>query len=302
MWAPLIGLLLFGWGLGHWTRAAPLTGLAQLAALVAAWTALHAGALWWNALRDADEGPLLFDEAPTPLPAHTGTLSAVALLACPLIAVLAGAGPALCAAVASALAVAYSHPRSAWKGHPVGGPLTNALGYGVLTPLAGYLLVGRIDDPRLFPALLGCGLTMASLSFAAMVWQGHEDAARGDRTLAALHGPRSALMAARICLYLAGLPVVAGAAFGIFPRLVLLGAAMLPWADAPLRQWADDDHPGDPAQGPARAVAYLRRLGRLCLVCLGCALIDYLWDDLHGRPLAGRGTAWTPPEAPEDSP
>ncbi|MFM2245258.1 MAG: hypothetical protein RL071_1332 [Pseudomonadota bacterium] len=302
MWAPLIGLLLFGWGLGHWTLAAPLTGLNGLLQLILAWTCLHAGALWLNAVRDQDDGPVLFGGPPAPPPAVAGPLSGLALLACPLLAAPAGVGPALCALGCAALAVAYSHPAAAWKGHPLAGPLTNAVGYGALTPLAGYLLVGRPDDPRLPLALLGCALTMASLSFAAMVWQGPADAARGDRTLAATHGAVGALRAARLCLALAGVPVVMGALWGLFPRVVLVGAALLPWADAPLRAWQRAAEPGDPAAGPARALVYLRRLGRLCLACLGCALIDYLWDDLHGRALAGRGTAWTPTLPVEEAP
>jgi len=128
------------------------------------------------------------------------------------------------------------------------------------------------------------------------------DAARGDRTLAATHGAVGALRAARLCLALAGVPVVMGALWGLFPRVVLVGAALLPWADAPLRAWQRAAEPGDPAAGPARALVYLRRLGRLCLACLGCALIDYLWDDLHGRALAGRGTAWTPTLPVEEAP
>lgn len=293
MWPALMVISLFGYGLGHWTLAAPLHAPLAMLRLMAAWTALHIGTLWWNAARDHDESSVLFGDPVVP-PAGTGALGLGMLGLCCLVAWPAGPVPAACAAAAALLALAYSHPRLAWKGHPLLGPLVNIVGYGVLTPLASYSLVGRLDDPRLALALLGCGGAMGSLCFAAMVWQGPEDARRGDRTLVVTAGPRGALRAARIALGIAALPVLIGALVGFFPRAVLLCFALLPWADAPLRAWLRAAAPGDPRRGPARAQAYLGRLTLLAGAALLCAFADYLRDDLAGRPLAGRGTALTP--------
>lgn len=293
MWPALMLISLFGYGLGHWTLAAPLQAPGALLWLLAAWTALHAGTLWWNAARDLDESSVLFGASVVP-PRGTGPLGLAALALCPALAWPAGPLPAACAAVAAALGWAYSQPGRALKGHPWLGPAVNVVGYGVLTPLAPYLLVGRPDDPRLWLALGGCGAVMGSLCFAAMVWQGPEDARRGDRTLVVTAGPLGALRAARWGLWLAALPVGLGALAGWFPRAVLLSFALLPWVDGALRAWIADPAAALPARGPARAQAYLARLVALAAVALLCAVADFLRDDLAGRPLAGRGTARVP--------
>ena len=293
MWPALMLISLFGYGLGHWTLAAPLTAPLAMLRLLAAWSALHVGTLWWNAARDHDVSAVLFGEAVSP-PRGTGALGLLMLGLCCALAWPVGPVAAACAALAAALALVYSHPRTAWKGHPLLGPVVNIVGYGILTPLAAYSLVGRLDDPRLPLALFGAGATMASLSFAAMVWQGPEDLARGDRTLVVTAGPLGALRAARWALWIGASPVLIGAIGGWFPRAVLLCFAWLPWVDGALSAWIADPAAAEAARGPARAQAYLGRLMVLAGVALLCAFLDYLRDDLAGRPVAGRGTARVP--------
>lgn len=281
----LLLLLLVGYGYGHWERAVDLAWPAEFALLLPIWSLLHIGTMWLNAARDQDEGPLMFGEA-VAVPPHLASLGYVALLGCLLLALMAHPIARLCAIGCVLLAVLYSHPRTAWKAHPVGGPLVNVIGYGVLTPLAGIAVTRATLGPRVAITLACTGLAMLGLSFAAQAWQRDEDAARGDRTLVVTHGPRVTLWAARICIGSAAGIGLVSAAVGLYPRACLVALPGLIVVDRHFAAWLAKGE-----GGPQDAKGLLLRMALSAIVLIGAAMATYLYQWQHHLPMAGLGTA-----------
>ena len=285
----LVGL---GFGFAHWDHALPLQDrevLFRLGSVLLSWTALHVGTMWRNAARDRDEGPVLFGRAVAPPPwlARGGD---AALLLSVLAGVLAGPVPAASASLCAVMAVVYSHPRTAWKGRPILGPLINVLGYGVLTPLVGWAIVGVAVSPRVVVLLFGTGWVMAGLVFIAQVFQGEEDSARGDRTLVVTHGPVACIRWARACFGIAVGVLLVQALLGWLPRLLLLGLPLGLPLFLRLRSWARDPLV-DGVQQARRVFGGLVVLG---LALVGLALVDFGLSIRAGGAVCGLSTAVVP--------
>ncbi len=293
---PVVG---FGWA--HWDRALGLRGDAalRLLAVVVAWWALHTGTMWLNAALDRDEGEVLMGQAVAPPPGLSRWGYAALGLS---VALGAAGGPAALAAVAgcAALAVLYSHPRTAWKGHPLGGPLVNVLGYGLLSPLAGFAAVGVPVTARSVGLWLLGAVGVLGVFYAAQVFQQEEDAARGYRTLVATRGPKAALLAARVALGVGFGGAVALALAGALPVRLAIPAALLGvHIDRRLAAWGRV-----PGGGRERHAAQLAGALLLAvLAALGLLAVDYVEDSARGRPVAGLSTRRArPPDRPLLSP
>jgi 4-hydroxybenzoate polyprenyltransferase len=254
--------------------------------VLASWAALHAGTLWLNAALDQDDGEVLLGRS-VPVPEGTRRVAGVALALALLLAVPAGPGvwgASLCCVV---LAVIYSWPGLAWKGHPLGGPFVNLLGYGFLSPVAGWVVVGVPANPRTLAVAAGVATAVLGAYFAAQAFQGPEDRARGYRTLVATHGPAIVLRAARLCLALAWLDATVLAAVGWLPRASLLGVPLFWWVDRGLAGWERL-----PSGGGARdAAAFVRRVVLASVVVLTAVAVQYAVDSARGGPVAGLATA-----------
>lgn len=277
---PVVG---FGWA--HWNRALDLRGGAELVWVLVGWTLLQAGTLWLNAALDRDQGEVLLGR-PVAVPGGIVPLGCLVLL---LGVSLAFVGDRLagCAAVTcSLLALLYSHRRTAWKGRPVLGPLVNGVGYGLLSPLAGWAVVQVVPDVRTILVWLLSGLAVLGCYFAAQAFQGDEDRARGYRTLVVTHGPRAALLAGRVCISVALLGGTTLAAIGFLPRLCLAAMPLAWWIDRWLRRWSAVAEGGN--ERWARGLA-LRMLAA-GLVCVALAYVDYGVALVTGEPAAGLGT------------
>jgi 4-hydroxybenzoate polyprenyltransferase len=281
-----------GFGFGHWDHALDLQGRGEvldLLAVLGAWTLLHIGTMWRNAARDRDEGPVLFGVAAPP-PAGLARAADLALLLAVGVALLAPPVATVSLAVCAALAVLYSHPRTAWKAHPVLGPAVNVIGYGLLTPLAGWAAAAVAPTPRLPLVLVCTAAAMAALTFVAQVFQGEEDGARGDRTLVVTHGPATCIRVARAGFALAGGLVFAQAAAGWLPRVLLLAVPVGLALSAQLGRWSRAPLVG----GPAQARLTFRWLVALGLALVGLALADFLHASWVGGPVSGLATAVVP--------
>jgi 4-hydroxybenzoate polyprenyltransferase len=276
---PLVG---FGWA--HWDKGLPLRGEGALPWVLAAWVLLQTGTLWLNAALDRDQGEVLLGR-PVAVPRGVVPCGYAALLAAVSCAFwghhVSGWACVLCAA----LAVLYSHPATAWKGHPVLGPLVNGLGYGLLSPLAGWAVVDVAPDARTVLAWLCGGLGVLGCYFAAQAFQGEEDAARGYRTLVVTHGPAVTVLVGRGCIAAGFLGGVTLALVGWVPRACLLAVPLWVWIDRWLRRWAE--LPGG-GERWARGVAVRMLVGVAGGVAL--ALADYLYACWAGGPPAGLGT------------
>lgn len=290
----VLGLVLLGFAWAHWDRALTLRGGEGIVWVLLAWTALHAGTLWLNAALDQDEGEVLFGRPVRP-PAGTSIAAYVALaLTVPLAWFghpLAGVAGLVCAL----LAVGYSHPRLAWKGHPLGGPVVNIVGYGLLSPLAGWAVVAVPPDPRTVLVWILFALAIFGTYLAAQAFQQDEDRGRGYRTLVATHGPRVVLQGARITIGIAMIGGLFLAAIGWLPRICLVGVVGWGAVDRQLSAWANLPNGGTEAD----ARGFATRMLFAALLGIVLALGQYTVDSLSRRPVAGLGTvAGHPPDTP----
>lgn len=193
---------------------------------LAAWVVgLNGGTLALNSAFDRDTGDVAYLRQPPAPPASLAGFAVVLMLA----GLVAGwsLGPAWRAvyAVCLLLSVAYSVPPLRLK--RIGGVdwLINMVGFGALTPLAGWLSSGRPLDPGHAVVIAAFCPLFAGLYPLTQLYQMDDDRARGDRTLAVRLGVRAALRVATLAVLLA---------FGMF-AVAAVGAG---WSrDVPLR-WA----------------------------------------------------------------
>jgi len=184
--APLYLWGVFGAG-GGWS-------LATVAAFIAVHVFLYGGTTLYNSHYDRDEGPIAGMERPTPLPPWTLPFSlAWQVAGLPLVA-LAGLPLTLFYVAYAAMGALYSHPGPRLKKRPYVSTGLIFLFQGVGGVLAGWLASGRplasLAGER-FPLMaLVAACTTIGLYPLTQIYQVDEDAARGDRTLAMVLGPR----------------------------------------------------------------------------------------------------------------
>ncbi len=290
---PLVG---FGWA--HWGSALTLRGEGAFAWVLLAWALLQTGTMWLNAALDQDRGEVLMGRA-VPVPPVTAKCAYAALALAAGVAFLAGPIAGAACATCAVLAVFYSHPATAWKGHAILGPLVNLVGYGLLSTLAGWSVVEAPFGARAVVVWWLGALGVMGCYFAVQAFQEAEDRARGYATLVATHGPRAALVAARLCIRtgLAGGMVLA--ALGWLPRVCLAGVPFGVWVDRWLAAWTRQPNGG--GERWARGLAL--RLLACALVGIALAYGDLVYRDWNEQPVAGLGTAggWPiPPEAAKE--
>lgn len=284
--APLVLLLpLFGWAWAHWDRALAMRGEVGLLWVLAAWFMLHCGTMWLNAALDRDAGEVLYGRAVPPPPYASAAGWTALLLAVPL-GFMAGLGPGIAVTAGAALAALYSHPRIAWKGHAWGGPFVNVVGYGLLSPYAGWAVVGVPANPRTLVAWSLFAVGILAPYFAAQAFQGAEDAARGYRTAVVVWGPRRTLQFGRAAIGFCLWGGIVLAALGWVPRVCLVAIPLWWWVDRLLVAWSAQPDGGD-ARWAGRFGG--RVLVSVVLVIAVC-LADYVRASLAQEPVAGLGT------------
>ncbi|TNE84331.1 MAG: hypothetical protein EP330_29375 [Deltaproteobacteria bacterium] len=277
---------LAGYGWAHWDRALLAQNLDALPWVLVAWFFLHAGTMWLNAAVDKDEGEVLMGEA-VPVPPFAVPAGYAALVAAVGLAFVAGVAPGCAAAGSAVLSVLYSHPRTLWKGHPLGGPFVNIVGYGLLSPYAGWSLAEVPVNPRTLVLWTLGAWGIAGAFFMAQAFQREEDAERGYRTLVVTHGPRACLWAGRIGIGGAFGGAMILCVLGWMPRVCLVALPFWWRADQLFAEWLRAEDGGTEAY--ARRLA--KRLLSTALVLVVCALSQYVWQSAQNRPVAGLGTA-----------
>ncbi|HEY1956870.1 MAG TPA: UbiA family prenyltransferase [Polyangiaceae bacterium] len=262
---------LTAYGFAHWDYGLEAQRPLALAGVLVAWIFLSAGSLWLNAALDGDEDGALFARAAT-RPAHLPLFGYGALAAAVAIASLADERSGACCAICAVLAVLYSHPRTMWKAHPVLGPAVNAIGYGVLSWLAGFFVVRVPLSARTAAAMALATIFVFGMSFAAQAYQRDDDARRGYRTLVVTHGPAACLRVASISTLVALAGVAALAAAGAYPRLVLVGLPVFVLAARTMSRWRRAPGGGSPEIAAEFAV----RMAEGGAVLVALATIDAL--------------------------
>lgn len=201
------------------------------------WVAcLNGGTLALNSAFDRDEGDIAYLRNP-PLPPRWLAAFSLGLMAVGQLAALAL--PPLFAglyALCFLLSVLYSVPPFRLKSVAGADWLINMVGFGTLTPLAGWATTGRPVDPVAWLVLLGFCPLFAALYPLTQLYQLEEDARRGDRTLALMLGVRRSLdvslagTAAAFVLFAWAAVRTGWPLGGASWRWVLLILALLAWA------------------------------------------------------------------------
>jgi 4-hydroxybenzoate polyprenyltransferase len=190
--------------------AVGLKGAAEGQALPAAllgivlWVAcLNGGTLALNSAFDRDEGDIAYLRNPPPPPRRLAAFS-LGLMAAGFAASFA-LPPAYRAlyAICVALSVIYSVPPFRLKAVAGADWLINMVGFGTLTPLAGWAATARPIDTRSLVVLVAFCPLFAALYPLTQLYQLEEDARRGDRTLALMLGARRSLNVALIAVAVA---------------------------------------------------------------------------------------------------
>lgn len=293
----LIALLpMIGFAFAYWDHGCTIPGLGAVPPLVllaTVWAVPHMGTMWLNAALDRDEGQVLFGKS-VPVPDGIEKYAYATLAFALAAAFAAHVGLGLCVLGCALLSVLYLHPKTAWKGHAVLGPLANAIGYGVLSPLGGWLLAELPATPRGALVLCVSVTFIVAAYLAAQAFQEQEDRERGYRTLVALRGARFTLDVTRAFLALSVVLTLGLAALGWFPRAALLSAPAFFAADRHLVRWREVPGGGDGKW----AAGFFVRLTIAGLLCLAAVSAEYGWNQSRGLPLGGLGTAaGHPPDA-----
>jgi 4-hydroxybenzoate polyprenyltransferase len=168
---------------------------------------LNGGTLALNSAFDRDEGDIAYLRNPPPPPRRLAAF-ALALMALGQVATLA-LPPAfgIAYAICFVLSVLYSVPPFRLKAVAGADWLINMVGFGTLTPFAGWSATGRPLDVTGAVLLLAFCPLFAALYPLTQLYQLEEDRRRGDGTLALMLGARRSLDVALAAM---------GAAFALF--------------------------------------------------------------------------------------
>lgn len=195
-------------------------GLAMAVTALAIWVVcLNGGTLAINSAFDRDEGDVGYLDAPPPVPRHLATFS-IALMAAGQVWALLAMPLTYSAAYAAcfAMSLLYSVPPVRLKAVAGADWLINMIGFGSLTPLAGWAATGAgLTTPGIWVLASFCPL-FAALYPLTQLYQLDEDRARGDRTLALVIGLRASLGVAIAAA------LIAFAGFAIAGRLAPIDA------------------------------------------------------------------------------
>ena len=172
---------------------------------------LYGGTTAFNSYYDQDEGPVGgLEKPPVALPALL-PFSLICQAIGAVVAALVNLPFLLIYLAIFLMGTAYSHPRFRWKGRPLGGLLTVAIGQGLLAGLGGWVSA----YPQWVPpnALAWLGIVAVALITTGFypitqIYQVDEDLARGDLTFAAWAGPRGTFAFAISTLGLAALLLI----------------------------------------------------------------------------------------------
>jgi len=208
---------------------------------------LNGGTLAINSAFDQDEGDIGYLRQPPKPPRHLALVSGLMLAAALVLGLLLPPLFAWSNGACVVMAVLYSVPPVRLKARAGWDLLINCVGFGALTPLAGWGLTGLPLTHGMLCLAIGFGFLFGALYPATQIYQTAEDRARGDRTLVIVLGEGPSLAGAAGMALVAHLWFAWGALLGgrnPLPLLISLAAWMvvlLPWW-ARWRRWSEAQH------------------------------------------------------------
>jgi 4-hydroxybenzoate polyprenyltransferase len=196
---------------------------------------LNGGTLALNSAVDRDEGDIAYLHRPPPPPSHLAGFGLTLMSAGLAGSLLLPVAYRLVYAVCLVLSVLYSVPPFRLKAVPGADWAINMLGFGTLTPYAGWAATGLPVGAAGLLVLIGFCPLFAALYPLTQIYQVEEDARRGDRTLARALGLRRSLLVAAGSAGLAfalfgAAAIAAGWGSADVWRWLALGLAALAWA------------------------------------------------------------------------
>jgi 4-hydroxybenzoate polyprenyltransferase len=207
--------------------------LAPAALGVGLWVVfLNGGTLALNSAYDHDDGDIAYLHQPPPPPTHLALFGTTLMLLGLVGSFLLPLGYRLAYGVCVGLSALYSVPPLRLKSVPGADWAINMLGFGTLTPYAGWATTGLPVGTEGRFILAGFCLLFAGLYPLTQIYQYEEDARRGDRTLAGMLGARPSLIVATVCVVLAFALFGKAALVASWPsgwRWGALGIAALAW-------------------------------------------------------------------------
>jgi lycopene elongase/hydratase (dihydrobisanhydrobacterioruberin-forming) len=197
---------------------------------------LNGGTLALNSAFDRDEGDIAYLRNPPPPPRRLAAFALLLMASGQVAALALPAAYQAAYAVCFVMSVMYSVPPIRLKAVAGADWLINMVGFGTLTPFAGWAATGRPLGATEGIVLLAFCPLFAALYPLTQLYQMEEDARRGDRTLALIFGaPRSldaaiAAAAAAFALFgwAAARSVWSTPASGAW-RWAMLGGALVAW-------------------------------------------------------------------------
>jgi 4-hydroxybenzoate polyprenyltransferase len=171
--------------------------LASAAAGLLIWVLLlNGGTLAINSAFDQDEGDIGYLKAPPRPPKHLAGFAIGLMLVGQALALLLPRGYAVAYAICFVMSLLYSVPPVRLKAVAGLDWIINMVGFGTLTPYAGYAATGQALTPAHSLVLLAFLPLFASLYPLTQLYQFEEDSRRGDRTLALILGMKNSLLVA----------------------------------------------------------------------------------------------------------
>lgn len=215
---------------------------AVLRALLTWVVCLNGGTLAINSAFDKDEGDIAYLRAPPPPPAHLFGFGLGLMLAGAALSFTLPLPFRWLYALCFVLSLLYSVPPVRLKAVAGFDWLINLIGFGAITPLAGWVATGRDVTGAGWWIIAGFGALFAALYPLTQLYQFEEDQRRGDRTFALVLGMRTSLdlslVAAAVaftCFALAGRErgLASWQWAGVAAALASWGAVLVPWR----RRW-----------------------------------------------------------------
>lgn len=208
---------------------------------------LNGGTLAINSAFDQDEGDIGYLKSPPKPPRHLLSVSAAMLVAAAALGFLLPLPFALINLACVVMSVLYSVPPVRLKARAGWDLIINCLGFGLLTPLAGWALTGCPFPPAILLATGGFAFLFAALYPMTQIYQVAEDSQRGDRTLVIRLGVGSSLTLALLAALVAH-GLFGWALLDLGRNPLLLGLSLLAWLGLLLpwrsrwQTWTDRRH------------------------------------------------------------
>lgn len=175
-----------------------------LAAGLFIWVVLgNGGTLAINSAYDQDDGDIGYLDAPPKPPKHLARVAFWLMAAGQCLAAFLPPGFALAYAACFVMSMIYSVPPIRLKAKAGADWVINMIGFGTLTPYAGWAITGRPLSLGMAVVLWSFCALFASLYPLTQIYQFEEDAKRGDRTLALMLGMRGSLIVAVVAAVVA---------------------------------------------------------------------------------------------------